>query len=168
VLKEGCRLSIFSDTKRRALNFCAGANPDQSCAEIDTKLADGCSSNATTAPNPSRCDLAGTKTRVQYMAPDDTSTCTATFPVCGDDHTCRGCTAHTDCPCPMSACPRSTARSCNRSIRGFGCVAIRRVARALWCHRRRSRTGEYLPRRCGDARIASGRRHSGFCYDLRR
>jgi len=77
---------------------CPGANPDQSCAEIDAKVANGCSSNATCAAPKAVCDLAGSKTCVQCVAPDDTSACTATSPICGGDHTCRGCTAHTDCP----------------------------------------------------------------------
>jgi len=79
-------------------NYCPGANPDNSCAEIDAKVADGCSSNATCTAPKAVCDLAGSKTCVQCVAPDDTSACTATSPVCGNDHTCRGCTAHTDCP----------------------------------------------------------------------
>ena len=79
-------------------NFCPGANPDNSCAEIDAKVANGCSSNATCTAPKVVCDLAGSKTCVQCVVPDDTSACTATSPVCGGDHTCRGCTAHTDCP----------------------------------------------------------------------
>ena len=111
-------------------NFCPGANPDNSCAEIDAKVANGCSSNATCTAPKAVCDLAGSKTCVQCVAPDDTSACTATSPVCGGDHACRGCTAHTDCPLsdvclPDGSCadtnvvayvaPTGTGTACSKS-----------------------------------------------------
>jgi hypothetical protein len=43
------------------------------------------------------CDVSGTQTCVQCIAPDQASACTGTSPVCGDDHACHACAVHADC-----------------------------------------------------------------------
>ncbi|MCW5802544.1 MAG: right-handed parallel beta-helix repeat-containing protein [Deltaproteobacteria bacterium] len=48
------------------------------------------------------CDVAGTKTCVQCVAPNEVSACAGSTPVCGDDHACRPCAAHAECT--SSAC----------------------------------------------------------------
>jgi len=62
-----------------------------------------CSSNASCmAPTPA-CDLAGTMTCVQCVAPDQTTACGSTMPACGPDHACHACSKHADCA-TSSAC----------------------------------------------------------------
>jgi hypothetical protein len=43
------------------------------------------------------CDVTGTQTCVQCIAPDQASACTGTAPVCGDDHACHACALHAEC-----------------------------------------------------------------------
>jgi hypothetical protein len=43
------------------------------------------------------CDVAGSMTCVECIAPDQTSACGATTPVCGLEHVCRACGAHAEC-----------------------------------------------------------------------
>ena len=44
------------------------------------------------------CDVAGSMMCVQCIAPDQTSACGGTTPVCGSDHVCRACNSHPECP----------------------------------------------------------------------
>jgi len=57
-----------------------------------------CKSNATCTAPTGVCDLAGSRMCVQCVAPDQTSACLGTTPVCGTTHECERCTKHTDCP----------------------------------------------------------------------
>ncbi len=76
-------------------HYCAGA-PDNNCANLEDAGKACTSSDQCSAPN-AVCDVAGSKTCVQCLAPDQTSACTGTTPTCSDDHACRACTAHSEC-----------------------------------------------------------------------
>jgi hypothetical protein len=76
-------------------HYCPGA-PLDNCNYIDASTA--CTSNDDCSEPEAVCDLAGTMMCVHCIAPDQTSACTGTTPACGDDHTCRGCISHADCP----------------------------------------------------------------------
>jgi hypothetical protein len=72
--------------------FCA-AHPDDSRCRGDASQS--CSSTAQCTA-PLVCDVGGTNTCVQ-CTPEEDDACTGATPVCGDDRTCRGCTAHAEC-----------------------------------------------------------------------
>src|SRR6185437_1368854 len=58
----------------------------------------GCTTDSDCAGTTSTpvCDTGG-GICVQCIAPDKTSACTDTAPVCGTDNQCHACTAHSDC-----------------------------------------------------------------------
>lgn len=72
--------------------YCEGHPDDPDCQSA------GCTSNDQCAAPTSVCDVDGTRACVQCLAPDQTSACGGTTPVCTADHTCRGCVAHAECP----------------------------------------------------------------------
>lgn len=64
-----------------------------------------CTSSATCVAPTSVCDVAGTMTCVQCVAPSDVSACTNTTPTCGADHACHACSKHDDCPASSACLP---------------------------------------------------------------
>ena len=70
-------------------NYCPGA-PFDNCMNL-TCL----SNNDCRTPTPV-CDLDGTRTCVECTQ-QEPAACTGATPVCGDEHACRGCTAHAEC-----------------------------------------------------------------------
>lgn len=72
--------------------FCVGNPDDPRCPQPDG--ATNCTSDEECAPQV--CDLAGTQTCVQCTV-DKAAACSGETPICGEDHTCRGCTAHIEC-----------------------------------------------------------------------
>lgn len=75
--------------------YCAGANPDNNCAE---DAADGphlCTSNAQCFAPTGICELPS-NTCVQCTA-TQASACGGANPVCGAGGSCRGCTSHAEC-----------------------------------------------------------------------
>src|SRR5690606_19576190 len=81
-------------------HYCEG-NPNDDCrAAWDSGPgvdAFTCTSSTECAAPTPVCDTT-TGTCVQCLAPDDTAACTGTTPVCDDNHTCRACEAHSECP----------------------------------------------------------------------
>lgn len=82
----GCRKSKY---------YCPGA-PLDNCNYLDATNA--CERNDDCSEPTAVCDVDGAKTCVQCIAPDQTSACSGATPACGDDHTCRGCVSHAECP----------------------------------------------------------------------
>jgi hypothetical protein len=82
----GCRKSKY---------YCPGA-PLDNCNYLDATSS--CESNDDCSEPTAVCDVSGSKTCVQCVAPDQTSACSGATPACGDDHTCRGCISHAECP----------------------------------------------------------------------
>ncbi|CAN5396859.1 hypothetical protein BH11MYX1_BH11MYX1_15810 [soil metagenome] len=91
-------------------NYCAGANPDNNCAEIDAPKAPpdvvtGCTNDTTCTAATAVCDT-GTSTCVQCTTAEP-SACMATTPVCKND-ACAACVSHQDCSSnaclPTGAC----------------------------------------------------------------
>jgi hypothetical protein len=75
--------------------YCEGA-PDNNC----DNLADGserCTSNEQCEEPTAVCDVTGSMTCVQ-CTPDQASACGGKTPTCGEDHMCRACRAHSECP----------------------------------------------------------------------
>ena len=80
---------------RRNPNYCEGAL-DNNCAN----LIDGserCTSNEQCEGPMAVCDVTGSMACVQCM-PEQESACGGQTPACGEDHMCRGCRAHSECP----------------------------------------------------------------------
>src|SRR5574341_603152 len=74
-------------------NYCED-HPYDNCRLMWDAAGTGCTSNAACEVPTAVCDVDGTKTCVQCIAPDQASACTGTTPVCGADHMCRACAAH--------------------------------------------------------------------------
>lgn len=87
--------------------YCEGHPDDPECQSA------GCTSNDQCAAPTSVCDVDGTRECVQCLAPDQTSACGGTTPVCAPDHTCQACTAHAQCASlaclPDGSCGDDTA-----------------------------------------------------------
>jgi hypothetical protein len=75
-------------------NYCPG-NPHDNCLN-DAGDATSCTGNQDCSGATAICDVAGSMTCVQ-CTDDQASACSALTPVCGNDHACRGCTAHAEC-----------------------------------------------------------------------
>lgn len=73
--------------------------PGNTCRPVDggDDSAPHCTANEQCASPTPVCDLAGTGTCVQCVAPDELSACAGKTPACGDDHLCRACKAHEEC-----------------------------------------------------------------------
>jgi hypothetical protein len=80
---------------RKSDHYCPGA-PLDNCNYRDA--IGMCTRNDDCSAPAAICDVEGSRTCVQCLAPDQTSACGGTIPVCGDDHACRGCSAHGECP----------------------------------------------------------------------
>jgi hypothetical protein len=89
----GCRKSEY---------YCPGARLDN-CNYLDAGQT--CASNDDCSEPEAVCDVGGSMTCVQCIAPDQARACTGTTPACGDDHTCRGCIAHAECPASDACLP---------------------------------------------------------------
>src|SRR5262249_39024049 len=74
--------------------FCEDA-PHHNCNAIDA--GNSCTTDQSFSAPTAVCDVSGTMMCVQCTASEHDA-CTATQPVCGDDHACRGCAAHAECP----------------------------------------------------------------------
>jgi len=74
--------------------YCAGHPGDPTCP--DGIPAMSCTSNAQCMAPTAVCDGTGTRTCVQCTT-SEPAACAGVTPVCGPDHTCQGCTAHTQC-----------------------------------------------------------------------
>jgi hypothetical protein len=88
-------VSVGISSCRSNPKYCEGA-PDNNC----DNLIDGsahCTSNEQCAEPSAVCDVTGSMACVQ-CTPDQAGACSGKTPVCGDDHSCRGCSAHSDCP----------------------------------------------------------------------
>ncbi len=86
--------------KERNPGYCAAHPDDPGC------LPDGpqrCGSAAECTP-PLVCDVMDTGTCVE-CTPEEAAACTEATPVCGDDHRCRGCSAHAECPASDTCLP---------------------------------------------------------------
>ncbi|MGE0867272.1 MAG: right-handed parallel beta-helix repeat-containing protein [Kofleriaceae bacterium] len=80
--------------------FCEGPNADDSCPKPDS--APRCMSNGDCSGATPVC-LLPEGTCVQCTDADH-SACANPTPVCGDDHTCRGCEAHSECDAWAGVC----------------------------------------------------------------
>ncbi len=94
-------------------NYCAGANPNNNCSEIDAPIAT-CSGSTECSGSTPVCNLsggAGKGTCVQCTT-SEAASCMGATPVCSSDNTCRGCTAHSECASnaclPSGACAVGT------------------------------------------------------------
>ncbi|MCW5803701.1 MAG: right-handed parallel beta-helix repeat-containing protein [Deltaproteobacteria bacterium] len=91
-------LAVAACTYEPNPNYCPGRNADNDCTQPPYDAPPGgCTSNTECSAPAPVCDVAGTKTCVQCVAPDQVDACTGANPVCGDDHACRRCAAHTEC-----------------------------------------------------------------------
>lgn len=86
-------------------NFCPGSTNDDCRLTQDASGPKTCTGDIDcTDPSASVCDVTGTKACVQCTTTEATA-CTSTTPVCGDDHACRACTAHSDCTASLACLP---------------------------------------------------------------
>lgn len=69
--------------------YCEGM-PNDYCHQPACRSSDEC------GPEAPVCDVGGSGVCVQCTG-EDAAACAGTAPVCGEDRTCRACTAHTDC-----------------------------------------------------------------------
>lgn len=81
--------------KRLQPNFCPTAR-DENCLELDAQPSGYCSDSHDCFGAAAICDPSS-HACVQCTSAE-TSACTGSAPVCGTDHVCRGCTAHSQCP----------------------------------------------------------------------
>lgn len=82
--------------KKQYSNYCDEPETTHNCEDlIDADTS--CASNAACASPTPVCDVTGSKTCVQCVAPDQIAACTGATPACGSDHTCRACEAHSEC-----------------------------------------------------------------------
>jgi parallel beta helix pectate lyase-like protein len=95
----GCR--ALDDLLGKKLNpaYCKAHPEDPDCRRAfpDASVVT-CSSNATCTAPTGVCDVVGSMTCVECIAPDQTSACGGMTPICGPDHVCRACGAHAECP----------------------------------------------------------------------
>jgi len=95
----GCR--ALDDLLGKKLNpaYCKAHPEDPDCRRAFPDAAVvTCSSNATCMAPTGVCDVVGSMTCVECIAPDQTSACGGMTPICGPDHVCRACAAHAECP----------------------------------------------------------------------
>jgi hypothetical protein len=85
-------------------NYCAGVLNDDCRLKLDAPGPGTCSGDADCADPTAVCDLTGTMMCVQCTA-SESQACTNETPVCGDDHMCRACSAHADCPTSLACLP---------------------------------------------------------------
>jgi hypothetical protein len=90
---------------RKSDHYCPGATLDN-CNYLDAVRA--CTGDADCTEPTAVCDLGGSNACVQCLAPDQTAACGGGTPVCGDDHACRACRAHAECPASSTCLPDGT------------------------------------------------------------
>lgn len=98
----------FDNLLGKELNpaYCRAHPADPDCPRVYQDAAlDTCTTNADCTAPTGVCDLAGSMMCVQCLAPDQTSACRDTTPVCGTSHACRACSAHTECPLSAACLP---------------------------------------------------------------
>ncbi|MEJ7599243.1 MAG: choice-of-anchor Q domain-containing protein [Kofleriaceae bacterium] len=77
-------------------NYCEG-NPNNDCRLHDADGPQACTGNQDCAGGQTPvCDVTGSMTCVECL-PNQADACSGTTPACGNDHACRGCTAHAEC-----------------------------------------------------------------------
>jgi len=109
IAMTGCA-SIWG--KEVKASFCKDHPEDGDCPHTGPDGGDGhCASNATCKSPTSVCDIAGSMTCVQCIAPDEASACVGTTPVCEADHACHACGQHTDCPLSSACLPDGSCAS---------------------------------------------------------
>src|SRR6185436_11535489 len=86
---------------RKSHYYCPGARQDN-CNYLDAPNT--CASNDDCSEPTAVCVTAGSMC-VQCVAPDQTSACSGATPACGDDHACRGCISHAECPASAACLP---------------------------------------------------------------
>jgi parallel beta helix pectate lyase-like protein len=64
----------------------------------------GCTNDRDCSAPDAVCDVGATMTCVQCTTSEHDA-CTGALPVCGSDRTCRGCSAHTECPMSLACLP---------------------------------------------------------------
>lgn len=73
-------------------------NPGNNCDYTwDAPNTSSCTSNDQCSGAKPVCDVMGSQECVQCIAPDQTSECAGTTPICGSDDKCQACTAHAQC-----------------------------------------------------------------------
>jgi hypothetical protein len=98
LLASGCGLIDWLGGRGLSRDYCEQHADDKDCRDKFPDADTGCTSNASCAAPTGVCDLAGARTCVQCIAPDQTSACDGVTPTCGTDHTCHACSKHEDCP----------------------------------------------------------------------
>lgn len=81
--------------KEQNSNYCDKPTTTHNCKDQDA--ANSCGSDGDCSGATPACDVTGSKTCVQCVAPNDTSACTGATPTCGSDNICRKCEAHSEC-----------------------------------------------------------------------
>lgn len=81
--------------KEQNSNYCANVPTTHNCKDQDA--ANSCGSDGDCSGATPVCDVSGSKTCVQCIAPNDTAACTGATPACGSDDMCRKCEAHSEC-----------------------------------------------------------------------
>jgi hypothetical protein len=74
--------------------WCPDEPRDMNCLNPPPDAPPGCASSSECAPLV--CDVTGARTCVRCTAAEHDA-CTGTTPVCGANHACRGCSAHSEC-----------------------------------------------------------------------
>lgn len=96
-------LLVFTALGCRRLDpyYCESA-PHHNCLALDGPK--GCTIDHDCAAPTAVCDVGGTMTCVQCTTMEHDA-CMGTQPACGDDHACRACTAHAECPTSLACLP---------------------------------------------------------------
>ena len=102
---SGCSLLDSIGGRRLKPEYCADHPADPDCRKDFPDADNSCHSNASCMAPTAICDLSGSKACVQCVASDQVSACTGASPVCGDNHVCRGCGSHADCPLSNACLP---------------------------------------------------------------
>jgi parallel beta helix pectate lyase-like protein len=81
--------------------FCENA-PHHNCLALDAPK--GCTVDRDCTAPTAVCDVGATMTCVECTTAEHDA-CIGNQPVCGNDHTCRSCTAHAECPMSLACLP---------------------------------------------------------------
>ncbi|MEJ7602517.1 MAG: right-handed parallel beta-helix repeat-containing protein [Kofleriaceae bacterium] len=94
---------VVAACQRESVLYCQ-MNPSaaECVGSIDAPRA--CASNDECSGGTPVCDTAGSMTCVQCL-PEQAQACSGTTPTCGDDQSCRGCAAHTECAISNACLP---------------------------------------------------------------
>lgn len=97
-----CLLVLTALGCRRLDPYYCESAPHHNCLAIDGPK--GCTMDHDCTAPTAVCDVGGTMTCVQCTTMEHDA-CMATQPVCGDDHACRGCSIHAECPTSLACLP---------------------------------------------------------------